>query len=52
MGLKKTVDWEKAKSYFEKKEGEKIPAFRLNTKIDKLLKDFTLSGEFDINDDF
>jgi len=49
--LKKTVDRDKAKAYFEAVEGSSIPAFRLSIKIEKLLKDFILSGGFDINED-
>jgi type I restriction enzyme R subunit len=44
------VDRDKAKVYFENLEGESIPAFHLSIKIDKLLKDFILSGGFDINE--
>ena len=47
--LKRTVDREKSKAYFEKIEGTSIPAFRLSIKIEKLLKDFILSSGFDIN---
>ncbi len=46
--LKKTVDRDKAKAYFEALEGASIPAFRLSIKIEKLLKEFILSGGFDI----
>ncbi|MDD4592952.1 MAG: hypothetical protein PHG06_21415, partial [Parabacteroides sp.] len=49
--LKNTVDREKAKAYFEAAEGMSIPAFRLSIKIEKLLKEFILSGGFDINED-
>lgn len=49
--LKKTVDRYKAKAYFEALEGKSIPEFRLSIKIEKLLKDFILSGGFDINED-
>lgn len=49
--LKKTVDRDKAKAYFEAFEGTSIPAFRLSIKIEKLLKDFILRGGFDINED-
>lgn len=48
--LKETVDRDKAKAYFEMVEGTSIPAFRLSIKIEKLLKDFILSGGFDINE--
>jgi type I restriction enzyme R subunit len=49
--LKKTVNRDKAKTYFETVEGTSIPAFQLSMKIDKLLKDFILSGGFDIHED-
>jgi len=49
--LKKTVDSDKAKAYFEALEGTSIPAFRLSIKIEKLLKDFILRGGFDIDED-
>ncbi|WP_430885145.1 type I restriction endonuclease subunit R [Fusibacter sp. JL216-2] len=48
--LKSTVDRDKAKNYFELLEGTTIPEFRLSIKIEKLLKEFILSGGFDIND--
>ena len=44
--LKKTVDRDKARAYFTAVEGTSIPEFRLNIKIEKLLKDFILSGGF------
>ena len=47
---KKTVVRERAAAYFVAKEGKNIPPFRLSIKIDKLLKDFILSGGFDINE--
>ena len=49
--LKKTVVREKAEEYFVSTEGASVPAFRLSIKIEKLLKDFILSGGFDINKD-
>ncbi len=49
--LKKTVDRDKAKAYFEAIAGTSVPEFRLSIKIEKLLKDFILSGGFDINED-
>jgi len=48
--LKSTVDREKARKYFEQVEGIEIPMFRLNIKIDKLLKDFIINGGFDIDE--
>jgi type I restriction enzyme R subunit len=49
--LKKTVERDKAKAYFESVEGQSIPAFRLSIKIENLLRDFILSGGFDICED-
>jgi len=46
--LKNTVVREKAEEYFVSTEGKRIPAFRLSIKIEKLLKDFILSGGFEI----
>jgi len=48
--LKNTVVREKAEEYFVSTEGKRIPAFRLSIKIEKLLKDFILSGGIDINE--
>ena len=42
--LKATVDKAKAKKYFETIEGQSIPAFKVNIKVDSLLRDFVLSG--------
>lgn len=42
--LKTTVDRSKAKSYFEKLEGESLPTFRVNIKIHKLLQTFIIKG--------
>ena len=46
--LKSTVDRDKAKAYFEKLEGVTIPAFRVNIKVQLLLKKFIFEGSFDI----
>ncbi len=46
--LKKTVDKAKAKAYFEKTEGVKISPPKVNIKVDNLLREFILSGGFDI----
>lgn len=40
--LKGSVDKNKAKVYFEKKDGAAIPPFKLNIRIDKFLKQFIL----------
>ncbi len=46
--LKKTVDKAKAKEYFEKVEGTKIIPPKVNVKVDKLLRDFIISGGYEI----
>ena len=43
-----TVDRSKAKEYFEGIEKAKIKAYRVNAKIDKLLREFIASGGFEI----
>ncbi|MEG1718626.1 MAG: hypothetical protein RR333_08340, partial [Bacteroidales bacterium] len=47
--LKSTVDKAKAKAYFEKAENASIPLFKVNIKIDSLLRKFILEGGFDVN---
>lgn len=47
--LKETVDKAKAKAHFEAQEGTSIPAFKLNMKIDQLLKEFIIGGEIDLS---
>ncbi len=46
--LKDTVDKPKAKEHFEKLAGEKIPAFKVNIRIQNLLQKFILEGGFKI----
>ena len=46
--LKQTIDKKKAKDYFEKIEGIKIIPPKVMTKVDILLREFILSGGFDI----
>ena len=46
--LKATVDKKKAKAYFEKVEDAPIIPPKVPMKVDKLLRDFILSGGFDI----
>ena len=46
--LKQTIDKKKAKDYFEKIEGIKIIHPKVMTKVDILLREFILSGGFDI----
>ncbi|NLU51762.1 MAG: type I restriction endonuclease subunit R [Clostridiaceae bacterium] len=47
--LKATVDKAKAKAYFEAIEGHSIPMFRINNKVDALLRKFIIYGGFEIN---
>ncbi|MRI00873.1 HsdR family type I site-specific deoxyribonuclease [Kriegella sp. EG-1] len=46
--LKDTVDKEKAKDYFEKLEGKKLPQFKVNIRVDSLLQRFILESGFDL----
>ena len=46
--LRSTVDLAKSKKYFEAISGKKIPPPIVNISIDKLLREFILSGGFDI----
>lgn len=46
--LKRDVDKVKAKEYFEKIEGTKIIPPKVNVKVDNLLREFILSGGFEI----
>lgn len=46
--LKATVDKKKAKAYFERIEGASIIPPKVPMKIDKLLREFIISGGFDI----
>lgn len=46
--LKATIDLAKAKDYFEKKEGRTVIAPMVYPKVDKLLREFVLSGGFDL----
>ena len=46
--LKDSVDKEMAKKYFEELEGGKIPPFKVNVKVYNLLKNFILSGGYDV----
>lgn len=48
--LKATVDPAIAKAYFEKLTGIKMPAPKVNIKVDSLLRDFILKGGFDIEE--
>ena len=46
--LESSVDKAKAKEYFEKVNGKQLPMPRVNSKVSKLLREFILSGGFDI----
>ncbi len=46
--LKKTIDKNKAKEYFEKLEGKSIPPFKINIKVANLLRKFIISGGFEV----
>jgi len=48
--LKASVNKEKAKVYFEAKEGSKIPPFKLNMRIDKYLQQFIFEEVDDVDD--
>ena len=48
--LKNTVDKNKAKEYFEKKEGVSLPAYKVNIEIQKLLKKFIVEGGGEVID--
>ena len=46
--LKATVVRERAQEYFSRVDGEKVPPFLVNNRVDKLLTDFITSGGFDL----
>jgi len=46
--LKNDVDKTKAKAYFEALEGKSVSSFKVNMKVDKLLKQFILSAGIDV----
>ena len=46
--LKETVDLGKARDYFVGKEGKPMPPFKVNMRLDKLLREFVIQGGFDI----
>lgn len=47
--LKATVDREKAKTFFEAREGHGIIPPKVHEKVDKLLRSFILNGGFDVD---
>lgn len=48
--LKDTVDKERAREYFEKKEGKPVVPYRVTVKADKLLREFILHYGIDIDE--
>jgi len=44
-----SIDKEKAKNYFEKLDGQPLPAFKVNIKSANLLRKFITEGGFEIN---
>jgi type I restriction enzyme, R subunit len=46
--LKNFVNVDTARKYFEEKEQKQIPLFQLNIKIDDILRNFIISGGFEI----
>lgn len=50
--LKSTVDQEKAAKYLEKKEGKKIPPFKVSIMVEAILKRYVVDGIFEEDEDF
>ena len=46
--LKKSVDKQKARAYFESVEGAKVLPYKVNIRVDSLLRKFILSGGFEV----
>ena len=46
--LKKTANAELAKQFFSRREGKPVPPFKVSIMLDALLREFILSGGFDI----
>lgn len=46
--LKKSVDKQKARAYFESVEGTKVLPYKVNIRMDSLLRKFILSGGFEL----
>ena len=46
--LKKTVDSKRAKVFFERREGRSMTPFKVSILLDKLLREFVLTGGFDL----
>ncbi|ELC8405608.1 DEAD/DEAH box helicase [Clostridium perfringens] len=49
--LESTIDKDLAKEYLEKKNNKKMPPFKVTRDASKLLREFVLSGGFDIHED-
>lgn len=47
--LKRTVDAKLARKFFAKHEGKPVAPFKVSVMIDKLLREFVLSGGFDLD---
>jgi type I restriction enzyme R subunit len=48
--LKATIDKQKAQVYFEAREGQSLPAFKVNIKAAGLLKRFILEDGFELEE--
>lgn len=46
--LKATIDKQKARAYFTAVDGKPLPPFKVNTRANDLLRDFIISGGFDL----
>ena len=46
--LKATADLSKARQYFSEKEGKPVPPYKVNMRLDKLLREFVTQGGFDV----
>ncbi len=46
--LKTTADLSKARQYFSEKEGKPVPPYKVNMRLDKLLREFVTQGGFDV----
>lgn len=46
--LCESADRDLARTYFERRDGESIPPFKVGMRLDKLLREFILQGGFDI----
>jgi type I restriction enzyme R subunit len=46
--LKESVDKDKMKEWFNQHSGAPVPAFRINIRMDELLRQFIMEGGFEI----